>query len=166
MSAGVEDRHPVGDAVSALFHLVEAAAAARYVEGDHASVIRVELGNPGEFEEWAAIGVGLGTAPIEPVDERPVTRTLGYDLHDFDIVCVALAWSGDDEAREPLMFRAFELVDVVREVLRVNPRLGLESRAVQSAWVDRSGLGWEDVGRGVQALVEFTVRVSASRRRR
>ena len=159
--------HPMAEAVAALHGLVSTAAQARTVDGDEASVIRVEIGDPGEFEEFKAIGIGLATAPIEPVDERPINRTLGYDVHDFDIVCVAVAWSNDDD-RAGHMFRAFELVDLVRDVLSdpANRGLGLESRAVMSAWVDRAGLGWEIGPRDVRALVEFTVRCSAHRRRR
>lgn len=154
--------HPAALAVKALFDLVVPAAAALTVEGEPESVIRVDIGDPGEFEESRAIGIGLGTAPVEPVDERPVTRGLGYDNHDFDIVCVALAWSGDDN-RAAHMFAAFDLVDVVREVV---PQLREQVDGVMSAWVDRSGLGWEIGDRDVRALVEFTVRCSAFRRRR
>lgn len=163
MTGPVGTRHPIGDAVKALRDRVAAAAAARQVEGDETTTIRVDLGNPGEFEEWQAIGIALATAPVEPLDERPVTRTLGLEVLDFDIVCVALAWNGEDD-REGRMFVALELVDLVRGELERDPTLGLP--AVMSAHVDRAGLGWEPSDRGTQALVEFTVRVSAHRARR
>lgn len=157
-------QNPIGAAVKALHDRVTAAAAAREVPGEQESVILVDYGDPGQFEEFRAIGIALATAPVEPVDERPRTRTLGDDLHDFDIVCVAVAWTGEQD-RERMMFAALDLVDLVREVLIDDPTLGLRG-VVQSAYVDRSGIGWDQSPRGVQGLTEFTVRVEASRRRR
>ena len=158
--------HPVPAVISRLYELTAAAAATLADPDDGRSIIRVDLGDPGSFEEFAAIGIGLGTTPVEPVEDRQIVRGLAHDNHDFDVVCVAMAWSGDDE-RAQWMTRAFELVDIVRGVVDdpANRHLGLD-RVVQAAAVDRMSFLWERDERGpLRALVEFTVRVQAYRRR-
>lgn len=157
--------HPIPVVISRLYELTKAAADALADPADDGSIVRVDLGNPGEFQEFAAIGIGLGTTPVEPVEDRQIVRGLAHDNHDFDVVCVALAWSGDDD-RRAWMVRAFELVDIVRGVVDdpTNRHLGLD-RMVQSAAVDRLSFMWEQDRRSMKALVEFTVRVQAYRKR-
>jgi hypothetical protein len=153
--------HPVPIVVARLHERVKAAAAALAVSGDAASVIRVDLGDPGEFEEMAAIGVGLGASAGGQVDDPRPRRTLGFDEHDFTVDCLALAWSGGDD-RSAVMVRVFEVQDVVRDVLAA----GLDLPFVESARLDRSSFSWIDDGRGVKGQTEFAVRVKARRPRR
>lgn len=157
--------HPVPVVVARLYELVGAAAAAQAVPGDAVSVIRVDLGDPGEFEDFAAIGIGLGASPVQIDDQRP-RRTPGYDHHEFDVGCLALAWSGDDD-RLTWMVRAYELVDLVRDVLALPANVGLGlGKVVESARVDRTSFSWTEDARGLKAQVEFSVRVKAYRVRR
>ena len=156
--------HPIPLVVGALHTITTAAAAAAGTDDDP---IRVDLGDPGEFQEWRAIGIGLSAQQAGPVDTRQIRTGLGYDHHDLDIACVALAWSGDDTDRIGWMNRAFDLVDLVREELEspANAGLGLD-RVVQSARIATSAFSWVQDRQSKKAEVGFVVRVSAYRPRR
>lgn len=154
--------HPIPLVVGALHGLVKAAAAAVGTDDDP---IRVDLGDPGGFSEWRAIGVGLSAVQTGPVEDRDIRRTLGKDLHAFDVACVALAWSGDLDDKLPWMSAAFDLVDIVRDVLADDVHLGLTG-VIQTAHVASTSFSWVEDRVGEKALVDFTVRVNAYRSRR
>jgi len=159
--------HPVPQVVGKLFQLVQAEVEARRAAApsNPDALIRVDLGDPGRFEEFNAIGIGLATVPVGPVEDRGLRRTPGSDNHDVDVLCVALSWSGDDD-RLTWMTKAFALVDIVRDVLQANPGLDLD-KVVETAWVDSTTFTWATEGlSAVKAVVEFTVRVRAYRSRR
>lgn len=153
--------HPVPTVVRALYALVDTAVA------DDPN-IRVDLGNPGEFDEFDAIGIGLATTPVDPVEDRQTTRTMGYDVHEFDVVCVALSWTGDDDARAEWMSRAFELTDIVRDELATpqGRTLGLDKVLQAAPWVSSTSFGWVLDRQSLKAQVEFSVRCKAYRARR
>jgi hypothetical protein len=160
--------HPVPQVVGQLFQLVRAEVETRRLANpsNPDTIIRVDLGDPGRFEEFHAIGVGLATVPVGPVEDRgPLRRTPGADNHDVDVLCVALSWTGDDD-RLAWMTKAFGLVDIVRDVLAANPGLGLD-KVVETAWVDSTTFSWATEGlTASKAVVEFMVRVRAYRSRR
>lgn len=150
-----------------IYELVAAEVATRRAANpsDPDLVIRVDIGDPGRFEEQHALGIGLAAIQVDPVDEQPLTRRIGSDNHDVDLMCVALSWSGDED-RVSWMTRAYALVDIVRDVLQANPGLGLD-RVVETAWVDRTNFGWQMEGNYARkAIVEFAVRIRAYRSRR
>lgn len=152
--------HPAPLAAMRLHELVVAAAAAQRER------LRVDFGDPGEFEEPDAIAIGLAVLTPEAIAGQ-VTRTLGYEFVPYDIACTAQSWSGDDDEAPAIarMIRVFELVDLVREVCLANRDLGLP-RVVREASVTREAFSQLPVERGELAFVQFTVHVKASRLRR
>ncbi|WP_041760128.1 hypothetical protein [Pseudonocardia dioxanivorans] len=151
-------------AIGALHTIVRAAATEAQTEDDR---IRVDLGNPGKFSERRAIGVGLSAVDAGPIDDRDIRKTLGYDVHAFDIACIALAWSGDENDKLGWMTKAYDLVDVVRAALEdpANRGLGIPA-VVQSARIAGSSFSWRTDGQAAKAVVEFPVRINALRLRR
>lgn len=152
--------HPVPLAARALFELVEAAAE------PHREHLRVDFGDPGEFEEPDAISIGLSIRAPESIAGSG-RRGLGMEFLPYDIGCTAQSWGGDDNETPALarMVRVFELVDLVRDVCRAHRDLGL-TRQVREASVTREAYSQIPMERGELALVEFVVHIEAYRPRR
>lgn len=155
--------HPAPLAAQKLYELVVAAAAPQR------ETLRVDFGDPGEFEEPDAIAIGLSVRTPEAIT-GVVARTLGYEMTPYEIACTAQSWSGDsgspDESPALIrMVRVFEVVDIVRDVCLANRDLGLP-KVVAGASVTREAFSQLAVERGELAFVEFTVRIEAGRLRR
>lgn len=148
--------HPAPAAVAALHELLLA---------QQTDTLRVAFGDPGEIEESDVIAVGLAVFTPQAVTGQ-VRRTMGHDDLPFDVSCTAQSWSGDlgEAAALTRMARVYELVDIVRGVLRANPDLGLPG-VVQQAYVTRESFSQVPTNRGDAAENEFTVHVDAYRRR-
>lgn len=152
--------HPVPLAASALYQLVKVAAAPQRER------LRVDFGDPGEFEEPDAISIGLAVRAPESI-AGAARRGLGLEFLPYDIGCTAQSWGGDDDEIPALarMVRVFECVDLVRDVCRAHRDLGL-TRQVREASVTREAYSQIPMDRGELALVEFVVHIEAYRPRR
>lgn len=148
--------HPAPLAVAALHGLLVA---------EQTDTLRIAFGDPGEIEESDVIGVGLGVFTPQAVTGQ-VRRTMGHEDLPFEVACTAQSWSGeyDEAAALARMARVYELVDIVRAVLRATPDLGLPG-VVQQAFVTRESFSQVPTNRGDAAENEFTVHVDAYRRR-
>lgn len=148
--------HPGPLAVAALHELLLA---------EQLDSLRIAFGDPGEIEEPDVIAVGLAVFTPQAVIGQ-VRRTMGHEDLPIDIACTAQSWSGDVDEAAALarMARVYELVDIVRAVLRATPDLGLPG-VVQQAYVTRESFSQVPTNRGEAADIEFTVHVDAYRRR-
>jgi len=155
--------HPVAAVAAALFAQTTVAAAAT-VTADPDTIVRVDLGDPGKFAEPGAIGIAIATEETEAITGN-AAQWMGSDTATYEILCAAKAWQGldDDAGRVARMLRAFELVDIVRarlgsvlEATRVNGVVGL-------ALIRESYVPLIDEHDNSGALVQFAVRVVATR---
>jgi len=155
--------HPVAAVAAALFAQTTVAAAAT-VTDDPDTVVRVDLGDPGNFAEPGAIGIAIATEETEAITGVSA-QWMGSDTATYEILCAAKAWQGldDDTGRVARMLRAFELVDVVRARLAAVLEATRASGVVGLALIRESYVPMIDEHDNSGALVQFAVRVVATR---
>lgn len=152
--------HPAPAAIDALLKLLRSEQTLVYQVNGVDTRVRVDDGMPvADLDDPDAIGIGLS------LDEVAATSDTRFDLRGgedrFDISCVVQSWTGDVEAPAPRS-RAFELLDIVRDVLAAHQNLGLPGLVIDARLSRWSYRPTQDAT-GVAALIDFTVRVHARR---
>ncbi|QJY46658.1 hypothetical protein [Pseudonocardia broussonetiae] len=137
------------------------------VAEDFPRVVRVDLGVLGEegadgqYDELAAIGIGVTGSTDRDVDQQVRRRLGGQDL-TVDVGCRVQAMA-EDETRASALVRAYEVLDMIPAAVAATPDLDLPSGVLTSRpWVARVALSWlEDPQLPPQAALDVTVRASA-----
>lgn len=156
--------HPVQAAISGLLAVWRDAPSLEYeTEVDGVAVtlpLQVDDGRPLEdLDNPRALFVGTGSDFMPGGGQG----TSGYDLAGrndvVDVACEVHVWSGDTDPA-PVRADALAVFDELTSLLHADPHLG---GSVDWARVSRSSyIGLRD-DQGVHAVIEFTVRVDASR---
>ena len=115
-------------------------------------------GPPVRNVERDLVCVGYSTQRLS-AEGSQVPASMGQARsEDFDVVCSASSWSGDN-ATKVVRDRASALVDLVEAGLVADPRLG--GAVLRAVFGDTVVLDQVQVGEGVAATIEFTVRIRA-----
>lgn len=156
--------HPVAAVAATLYAQTATAAAATVVDTDPDTVVRVDFGDPGAFAEPAGIGIAIATEETEAI-AGTAAQFMGADTATYEILCAVKSWQGldDDAGRMARMVRAFDLVDLVRAQLGATLEATRASRVVGLALVRESYVPVIDEHDQPGALVQFAVRVVATR---
>lgn len=151
-------------AVTALHAAVTAAANATYVETDPDTAIRVDFGDPGTFGEPSAIGIAIATEETEAIGGA-AAPWMGSDTTTYDVLCATKAWQGldDQDGRITRLARAFALLDLVRAQLPAVLETCRSSGVVALSMAQESYVPVIDDQDAPGALVQFVVRVVATR---
>lgn len=118
---------------------------------------------PAYFDEPDVIAIGVSLVEVADATGILVSDFGGGQTERFDLACLAQAYTDDREDLATARARAFALFDAVRDAVAAAPDLdGACDRAVVSSWAYRPVLA-ADGSDGALALIEFTVRVDATR---
>lgn len=118
--------------------------------------IKLATSSTGDGQRYLFIGAGLdGTMASEGVQEFNAAGAVSRDER-FEVLCVALAWSGDGAAVKATRDLAFALVGEVEQAIRADPSLGNAVLYCLLSSVDRHDQ-IQQPDRGLSVTVSFRV---------
>lgn len=155
--------HPLLDVVAALVDLVALPADDNGVRmGALPALADVQVFDgptPDEVDAVVALGVGVAVGDVTAADGTETPSWGGREDVSFDVGCVAEAWSGEVDRAGPRA-AVVGVLEAVRSALVENEDLGgVCTRAYLAGW----RYSPVPTDRGSMALMEFTVRVDATR---